>query len=376
METVKVQIRFEVEEWNGKIVICVKTIQLREGNPHVFPEEDQNQSCHERLFSLNIIKNGCKNLKKKGQFKNIKVTLPKKIACLYLDTEENFRFNDNYLDELEIDNLNCKKSSDENYLIQRIKELEIRLLEEKPLNLNEVSHKFLINKFNGNQEAQTWMQTFERECERFRISKDTTKIEALKIFLEGNPIEWYNANLIKMSISDWNEWKNSFLLTYEKINWSPIRTAFNYKYLYGSLIDFVVKKENLLLEADRNMQEIFRIYQIVYSLPLEIQDKLDRKKIKNINDLIHELKIFNDSYNFKKKKLKEEENKEQNIKKYNKIETTQKKPCQICEKLGYRSRFHPIENCRYKKKKEVNLSNQESENSEDEQDQKNVSTHH
>lgn len=378
MGSVKVQIRFEAEERNGVITICVKTIKLIEGNPHVFPEEDQDQKYHGKLFSLSIIKKGCTNLKKKGQFRNIKLTLSNEIMKLYLDSEENFLFNNKYLDEVEMGNQNREQSSDENYLIQRIKELEKRVLEEKPLNLSEVSHKFLINKFNGKQEAQTWMQSFEKECERFKISKNTTKIEALKVFLEGNSIDWYNANLIKISISDWDAWKNSFLLTYGKINWAPIRTAFNYKYLYGSLIDFVIKKENLLLEADRNMQEIFRTYQIVYSLPLEIQDKLDRRKINNINDLIHELKIFNDSYIFKKKT--EEENKEQNKKKYiynnsSKSETTQRKPCQICEKLGYKNRFHPIEICRNKNKKEVNLSHQELENS-DEEDQKNVSTHH
>ena len=60
------------------------------------------------------------------------------------------------------------------------------------------------------------MNSFEKACNRFKISRDTTKIEALKMFLEENPTEWYNANLIKLSLSDWQNSKNSFLLTYKK----------------------------------------------------------------------------------------------------------------------------------------------------------------
>ena len=164
--------------------------------------------------------------------------------------------------------------------------MENRVSVENEESLREVEQKFLINIFNGKQEASTWINVFEKECIRFKIFDGTTRVEVLKLFIDGNVKEWYSANLMKLSLSDWETWKKSFLLIYGKKTWSSIRTAFNYKYLFGSLIDFVLKKERLLFDADNRIPELFRIYQIVYSLPLEIQNKLERDKINTIDDLV------------------------------------------------------------------------------------------
>ena len=96
---------------------------------------------------------------------------------------------------------------------------------------------------------------------------------------------------MKLSASDRDSWRKNFLLTYKKKkkkkkkNWVPICAAFGFKYISGSLIEFVIKKERLLLEADKNIPELFRIYQIVFNLPVEIQNKLEREKIRTMDDL-------------------------------------------------------------------------------------------
>lgn len=51
-----------------------------------------------------------------------------------------------------------------------------------------------------------------------------------------------------------------------------------------------------MLEADTYIPEVFRIYQIFYYLPLKVRDKLERDKIKIVENLIQELKKANDSF--------------------------------------------------------------------------------
>lgn len=223
-----------------------------------------------------------------------------------------------------------------------------------------------MGKFNGKQEASAWISSFEKECIRFKILDGSIRIEALKLFIDGNVKDWYSSNLIKLPLTDWETWKKSFLLVYGKKNWTVIRKAFNYKYVFGSMIDFVLKKELLLLEADKNMPEIYRIYQIVYNLPLEIQDKIDREKIETIADLIRELKKFNDSYVVNKKieEKKYDENKKKSDSEKKLIIKSSKfdrKPCTICEGLGYKQRYHPADVCRNKAStsKIVNLTEQD-----------------
>lgn len=69
-------------------------------------------------------------------------------------------------------------------------------------------------------------------------------------------------------------------------------------------------------------------------LPKYIQDKLDKKNLVNIEDLMSKWKQFGQII---KKKEKQK----------NQIS---QKPCTHCEGLGYPTRFHDISVCRLKKK--------------------------
>lgn len=184
----------------------------------------------------------------------------------------------------------------------------------------------------------------------------------MKLLLEGNSNEWYISNTLKLSLTDWESWKQSFLLVYSKKGWTNIRLAFNYKYMFGSLVEFIIKKERLLLEADKDIPELYRVYQIVCNLPLEIQDKLHRDKIKTIDDLIEAVKLFDNGYSGRKnlESKSEEEKKKLEARKGSVVKSYDagRSPCPICRSMGFKNRYHPIQLCRNKvmqSKQQINL---------------------
>lgn len=332
------------------------------------PEELKKVENHAALLSLKTVSNTLKSITKIGGYRKIGISFKPELKKLYLDEEENFCLKDFILEEYKETDCIVGKgdelTSSERFLLQEINELKLKLKSQYKVNLNEIEKKFLIVKFNGKQEAASWLDSFEKECSRCEITDNNTKVEILKIFVEGNVKEWYSSNLMKLSASDWDSWKKKFLLTYEKRNWAPICIAFGFKYISGSLIEYVIKKERLLLEADRNTPELFRIYQIVFNLPEEIQNKLEREKIKTIDDLINELKKINDYYHTTKNwEVKRNEEKKFDFDK-NKVFNNakiKKNPCTRCESLGFRNRYHPIKTCWNKKinRNEINITEED-----------------
>lgn len=325
------------------------------------PEVERNLENHEILNKSGIIQRSIKSIKNVGGFRKLAISFSQDLKQKYLDEEGNF----SQYDEMAENNTKKENFGDSAALLKRIQELEGKLEESSKPKVSEIKNKFLIEAFNGKQEAKSWILNYENECNRFKITCNETKIEILKQFLEGNTLEWYQANLIKLKLSEWDSWRDSFLLTFRKLDWSSIRTAFNFKYIYGSIMEYMIKKERLLLEADKNFPELARIYQIIYGLPIPIQELLDREKIININTLIIELKKHKDVY--KRKEDNEVIKEKQNIKD---IRQTKKKPCQICEKLGFPDRYHPIQVCRNRNKNfninRINLTEQDNHETEPE----------
>lgn len=332
------------------------------------PEELRNIKQHKELLTLKTVSNTIKSISKVGGFRKIAVTFKTELRKLYQDDEENFCIGDFMLEEYqEADGMADNKGEspqNESLIIHKINELQLQINSSRKINLNEIEKKFLITKFNGRQDAAIWMDSLEKECLRCEISDDNTKVEILKMLVEGNVKEWYSANVIKLSTSDWCVWKRNFLMTYEKKNWSPICTAFGFKYISGPLMEYVIKKERLLLEADKDIPELFRIYQIVFNLPVEIRNKLEREKIKNMEELMSEVKKINDydqvTTNWEVKK-NEEKKKDSEKNKLLDNQKGKKTPCKKCESLGFRNRYHPIQACWNKKiyRGEVNIAEED-----------------
>ncbi|KAF5308655.1 hypothetical protein FQR65_LT06116 [Abscondita terminalis] len=143
---------------------------------------------------------------------------------------------------------------------------------------------------------------FEEECERFKIYSDDLKIQSLRLFLLGSANDWYETNLKKVGLgSVWDKWKDSFYNVFVDKGWSIIRKAFSYKYLGGSLIDYALVKEKLTLEVEPKSSEISRVNQIVFGLPNEVQDQLDREELTSIDKLYTALRKLEDNFSRRKR---------------------------------------------------------------------------
>ncbi|KAK9883091.1 hypothetical protein WA026_001293, partial [Henosepilachna vigintioctopunctata] len=110
---------------------------------------------------------------------------------------------------------------------------------------------FVLDKYNGSQNEEEWINLFEKECDRLRVDLDVSKIQVIKLFLEENAVEWYKATLSKLSIyGTWNQWSQHFSDTYAGKNWSQVFYAHNYHYIIGCILDYALKKDRLLSETD------------------------------------------------------------------------------------------------------------------------------
>lgn len=196
-----------------------------------------------------------------------------------------------------------------------------------------------------------WLNTFETECERLEVNTDIEKIEMLRLLLEDACKDWYSSMIIKHTIdSDWAIWKKSLNETFADRGWSPIRYAMNFKYLQGSLLDYALKKERLLLEINKAIDKCTLIDIIATGLPNDIVDKIDRENLKTVDDLFNNIRGLEHlvKINDTKKNLTTG-----NKPRYTKSDTLthEKSPCKICESKGKRNRYHPDTLCWYKNEK-------------------------
>lgn len=61
-----------------------------------------------------------------------------------------------------------------------------------------IIEQYTCKKVNANQ----WMNSFEKECERFHIIEDGRKIERLWYFLDKASLDWYNSRILMVTIKD------------------------------------------------------------------------------------------------------------------------------------------------------------------------------
>lgn len=96
--------------------------------------------------------------------------------------------------------------------------------------------------------------------------------------------------MIKLSIdSEWEKWRKSFIETYANKGLSQIRYAMSFRYQTGSLLEYAVKKEKLLLEVRKTIDTVTLIDLIAAGLPNFITDRIDREALQETEDLFNEI---------------------------------------------------------------------------------------
>jgi len=323
MPEVRAKFRFESVAMDTKTtVVQVKTIQLvGETEIFQFPRERQTKTQHERLFNHSVVQRVTKSLKTRNKFRNVIITLSDELKKIYLDEEGNVVFDGYYLEEVGVD----PPSSG------------VPTLQAQEKSIHSIAKNMVIEKFNGgNRNAKTWLHLFIQECSRLDVREERCA-EVLRLFLEDPAMDWY-LNFLKTNSLDqpWEYWNNSFMDTFAEISWSEIAYVYTFKYLSGPLLNFTLKKRSLLIDADPDLAVNSQINLIVTALPPFIRSKLIKKDVKTVEDLMSRLRQLEPVTNKQNKgedKIRAQIN---------------NKPCSNCEKLGFKSRFHPEKLCRMK----------------------------
>lgn len=313
-------------------VIIITSITTEDNRKYLLPEDLKYASNHTELIKTDNFKRIKKSFNQRGQERIIWITCTEAMKEIYFDEDGNILFNDQYLEQI-LDSPITMESTQK---------------ETTKINLKHIAERFMLEKFScKHSNAQHWLETFEKECTRFEITVDNTKIEVLRLFLDKACLDWHSATLTTLtSKAGWDEWRKKFLETFADKGWSSGIYALSYRYIDGSLMEYAMKKEKILLDMDPDIGTQTLVMLIVAGLPEFIRNKIDRDNCSNTTELLHEIRkceSFVNKSSFIKKKVERQEFKRKN---------EEKKPCKNCEKLNKGTRYHPENSCWFKKRYE------------------------
>lgn len=354
LENIRVKVRLEkCSTRSGGLVTAVRAIKkIGDVSFYTFPNELVPDSRHPELMQHPIVARINKGLTKVGQMRCFQITMTPDLVKIYMDTEFNFVFKDVYLEEEVGDSPPSVKSPLESSHLETL----VKILSKPEESASRIKKNFVLEDFKGkSQNAVEWWRKFEKECESNKISDLKKQIQLLKLSVKETALDWFNSASLRLSEEhNLGMWKAEFLATFTDNSWSADRSAYSYRYLGGSLLEYALRKERMLLELQPDMQEKTRISLIVVGLPLQIQNKIKKKETGTIIQLFNNVREHESSaakfYNTNKDKINPtspQPEKKENPKNY--------KPCSICTSIGRPNRFHPENLCRSKKRPEINL---------------------
>lgn len=332
-------------------IICITSITDEDKNVFLIPEQYQPVKLHDKILQTQAYLTVKNTLQRRHDKRKVWISMTTELLDTYMDPEGNMKFKGFLLEEStpEVkEQAQTAGISDEalSKLLQNLSDLKGGQV--KTHKIRNLKDQFVMEKFTRKtSSASQWITMFEAECTRLDVEENSQRIELFRLFLDETCLDWYSAMLIKHTInSEWSLWRKTFCETYADKGWSPIRYALLFKYRQGSLLDYALKKERLLLEINKNMDKPTIIDLIATGLPNFIADKIDRDTLKRTEDLfsnIRSLEYLVERKNWEKKGVGlETKLKDKNVKEY--------QPCKICEKEGKYKRYHPESLCWFKNK--------------------------
>ncbi|XP_063360269.1 uncharacterized protein LOC134649446 [Cydia amplana] len=334
-------------------VCCITSITTEDNKSYALPDGLQSVGHHKELIKTAAYSKVKNSLSKRYQTRRIWISLTEELEQIYMDEDGNVQFADRYLEELNQDQ--CASTAPtaagtkgantlENLLAKLIESTQ----ESKQQSLKNIADKFVIEKFTSkHSNAAQWMDIFEKECERYQIS-DEKKIEVLRLFMDKSCADWYSSMIVKLTMNaEWSEWRKKFCESFVNKGWSPVTYALLYKYKDGSLLDYAIKKEKLLLNMRKSIDSGTLVDLIAVGLPEYILNKIDREALKDTVELFNEVSkyehmVTKKSYIFKKKYGPSRTN----------FRNEELKPCKICEGLNKGTRYHAETACWFRTKED------------------------
>lgn len=321
--------------------IAITSIVNQDDKVFLIPEEYQAVSLHKHIQSSKAFITVKNTLKKRHQSRSVWIKMTEGILQTYLDEDANMIFQDQFLEEITQEHLaNMNKKTSEDPIVKILEKLIEGQQNKEKQCIKKLADRFVIEKYDGkNISAFHWMEVFEKECARFDIVREEEKIEIFRLFLEKSCTDWYSSMMIKLSLqSEWSEWKSNFLQTYANKGWTTSKYALSFKYQSGSLLEYAIKKEKLLLEVRKTIDQGTLIDIIAAGLPDFITDRINKEEVEQTKDLFSELG-----------KLEHLVTKKKFIKKKDDTKLIKEK-CKICEILKKGVRYHSEDSCWFKTK--------------------------
>jgi len=172
--------------------------------------------------------------------------------------------------------------------------------------------------------------------------------------------DWFSVQQAKIGLeADWPVWKEAMLSTFKDTSYNNICYAINFKYLKGSILEYCVKKEKILLEVQRGFTPSLILDMIIAGLPEKVQKSMNPSSINSIEKLHNKIKKFETSEKessvispsntivsnaFSSQKKEEGKTNYGNFNR-NRTNPNRPKPCGICAKLGSPHRYHRERDC-------------------------------
>lgn len=337
-------------------VLTITSVTTSDEKVYAIPETLQAAGHHREIIKTSAYSKIKNSLTKRYQTRRVWISLTEEMKQIYFDEDGNLQFGDQFLEEINLEKATAVSEKG----IDSFEKLFGKLLENtqelKQQNLKYIAEKFVIEKFTSKSpNAKLWIDIFEKECLRFDVTTDEKKIELLRLFMDKSCVDWYSSMLIKLTIdSEWSTWKNKFCESFANKGWNPVTYALLFKYKEGSLLDYAIRKEKLLLDMRRSIDTGTLVDLIAAGFPEFILNKIDREALKDTVDLFNEVSKYEHMVN-KKNILPIKKFGDVSLMKTN-DRNEEKKPCKICEKLNKFNRFHPEALCWFRTK-EVNKVN-------------------